>query len=303
MSRILVVGDVMTDVIVRPHGPLVRGSDRDATIRTAPGGSGANQAAWLGHLGAEVGFVARVGAADAGAQAAALRAAGVTPHLAADADLPTGLLVTLLDPDGERSFLTDRAANANLSAADLPDSLLDGTALLHISGYSLFSDAPRASVLAFAATARARRITVTLDAASAGFLAEVGPARFLGWTDGIETLFANADEAEVLAGAADPQAQLAALSARFPVVVLKRGAAGAMALARGGAVLSQASPAVAAIDSTGAGDAFLAGFLDARLRGADLAGCLAAGVALGALAATRLGGRPPDGLRSRPIGG
>ncbi len=289
---ILVVGDVMTDIIVRADGPIVRGSDRSAKIRSAQGGSGANQAAWLGHLGANVGLVARVGSADAAALADGLRAAGVTPHLAADPDHPTGVLVTLLDPDGERSFLTDRAANTRLGPADLPETLLDGVTLLHISGYSLFSEGPRAAILAFSAAARRQKIPATLDAASAGFLRDVGPQNFLAWAAGTETLFANADEAQTLTGRTDPRAQLGDLSRHFPLVVLKRGRDGAMALARGEPPVSQPSPTVTAIDTTGAGDAFLAGFLNARLAGNTLQDCLAAAVTLGAQATTKLGGRP-----------
>ena len=60
--RVLVIGDVMTDVIVVPEGPLVRGSDRRASIRSRPGGSGANQAVWLAAAGARTSFVGRVGA-------------------------------------------------------------------------------------------------------------------------------------------------------------------------------------------------------------------------------------------------
>ena len=292
-AEILVVGDVMTDVIVRPHGALVRGSDRAATIRTAPGGSGANQAAWLGHLGASVALCARVGAADAQAQAALLRAHGVVPHLAVDPDLQTGILVTLLDPDGERSFLSDRGANTRLREADLPATLLDGIRLLHVSGYSLFSDGARAAVLGLCAEAMRRHLPVTFDACSAGFLRDVGGENFLAWTAGAATLFANADEAEALTGEADPNRQIAALAARYSCVVLKRGALGAMAT-QGGEVLSAPAPAIAAIDTTGAGDAFLAGFLHAHLGGASRAASLAAGVALGGRAATLLGGRPPQ---------
>jgi sugar/nucleoside kinase (ribokinase family) len=290
--EILVVGDVMTDIIVRPLGPLVRGSDRSAKIRPMPGGSGANQAAWLGFLGARVAFAGRVGAADLDAQAALLRAHGVVPRLAADPELPTGLLVTLLDPDGERSFFSDRGANTRLCRDDLPDSLLAGIRNLHVSGYSLFADGPRAALLALRDGARRLGIGVSVDACSAGFLREVGPARFVDWTQGA-TLFANADEAETLTGETEADQQLAALAARYPTVVLKRGAAGAMA-ARAGTTESAAAPVVAAVDTTGAGDAFLAGFLHAQLAGAALADCLAAGVALGARATTRLGGRPPS---------
>ena len=84
LAAVIVIGDVMTDVIVGPEGPLVPGSDRRATIRALPGGSGANQAAWLAHFGLPVRFVARVGAADRDRLAAALAASGIEPRLAAD---------------------------------------------------------------------------------------------------------------------------------------------------------------------------------------------------------------------------
>lgn len=277
----------MTDVIVRPHGPPVHGSDRAATVRLAPGGSGANQAAWLAALGVPVALAARVGAADHAAQAAALRAHGVTPLLAADAALPTGMLVALLDPDGERSFLTDRGANAALCRADLPDAIGDAARLVHVSGYALFAPGSRAAVRDFVAG----RVW-TVDASSSGFLAEAGAARFLDWTDGADTLFANADEAAVLAGSDDPTTQLAMLAARYRCVVVKRGAAGAVALAQGGLSCTVPAPQAEARDTTGAGDAFLAGFLAAWLAGAELARCLTAGVARGAQAVTLDGGRP-----------
>jgi sugar/nucleoside kinase (ribokinase family) len=291
---ILVIGDVMLDVIVRPSGPLVRGSDRAAVIRLHPGGSGANQATWIAALGGRVALVARVGAADAAEQAAALRRAGVRPLLAADPERPTGVLVALLDPDGERSFLTDRGANAALCRADLPDAALADLRLLHVSGYALFTPDSCAAVREFAANAAARGIPWTVDAASAGFLAELGPERFLDWTAGADTLFANADEAAALAGTADPARQLARLGERYRRVVIKRGAAGAEAVAHGEAPCAVAAPAVTAADTTGAGDAFLAGFLLARLRGAPLAECLADGVIQGGRATTLPGGRPPS---------
>src|SRR5271166_6939659 len=103
--RILVIGDVMIDIIVRPEGPLSRGSDRRASIAVEPGGSAANQAAWLAAFGVAVDLVARVGDDDVEAEAARLRNAGVTPHLVGDAERQTGRLVALIDPSGERSFL------------------------------------------------------------------------------------------------------------------------------------------------------------------------------------------------------
>ena len=114
-GRIIVIGDVMTDVIVIPEGPLVKGSDRRAAIQTRPGGSGANQAVWLGSMGTKVSFVARVGAKDKGHLEAYFKGFYVDPILIADPQKPSGMLVTIVDPDGERSFLTDRGANLDTS--------------------------------------------------------------------------------------------------------------------------------------------------------------------------------------------
>jgi sugar/nucleoside kinase (ribokinase family) len=279
----------MTDVVVRPEGPLARGTDRRARIRFEPGGSAANQAAWLAAFGVAVEFVARVGAADVAAEAAQLTEAGVTPHLIGDAARPTGRLVALIDPAGERSFFTDRAANEALEAADIPDALVTGAALIHLSGYSFFAASPRAAVLDV--VRRAGATPVSVDPASSAFLSEVGPQAFLDWTRGAALLLPNADEAEVLAGSADPETQCARLAALYPLVVIKRGAAGCLAAECARRCRVEA-PAVDAIDATGAGDAFAAAFLAARLAGAAIEAALRRAVAAGARATTRIGGRP-----------
>ena len=133
-GRVLVVGDVMIDVIVRAEGPPVAGSDRRARIEMRQGGSGANQAVWLAHFGAEVDFVGRVGACDAPDQEAIFRRAGVTPWLTGDPHRQTGRLVALIDATGERSFLTDRAANEALGYADIARAPIDAARLIHLSG-------------------------------------------------------------------------------------------------------------------------------------------------------------------------
>ncbi|KKB11068.1 ribokinase [Devosia geojensis] len=290
--RILVVGDVMTDVIVLPDGPMVLGSDRRARIRQRPGGSGANQAVWLGALGAQVTFAGRVGIADRERWDAYFTARGVRPLLAADAEQPSGVLVTILDAAGERSFLTDRGANLNLSPSDLPDALLDGVAVLAVSGYSLFEPGPRAAVTDLMARARARDIAIAIDPASAGFIEEVGADAFLGWTAGATLILANADEAQALTGPADRQAQVRALAAHFATVVVKCGATGAVLGDAGGIRLERLAPKVETVDSTGAGDAFAAGFLKAWCEGTDEAACLEAGIAAGARAVATIGGQP-----------
>jgi sugar/nucleoside kinase (ribokinase family) len=279
----------MTDVIVRPEGPLARGSDRRASITIHPGGSAANQAAWLASFGVKVDFVARIGLADVESETARFKAIGVTPHLVGDRTHETGRLIALIDPDGERSFLTDRGANEALEAGDIPDALIEGAALIHLSGYSFFASAPRAAILDVMRRAGDKPIGV--DPASAEFLREVGADEFLAWTRGAAILFPNEEEAAILAGSDDPETQCARLAARFPLVVIKRGAAGAEA-AQGALRWRINAPKIEAIDTTGAGDAFVAAFLAARLSGADIKPALERAVAAGAAASAVVGGRP-----------
>ena len=291
-SRILVVGDVMTDVIVVPEGPIVKGSDRRATVRSRPGGSGANQAVWLGAMGADVVFAARVGQADRAMYENYFRGLGVVAVLAGDREQPSGVLVTIVDPDGERSFLTDRGANLNLSSDDLPPGLLDDVGMIMVSGYSFFAPGPRAAVQGLFDAAKARGIAVAVDPASVGFLLEVGTSQFLNWTAGADWIFANESEAEALTGLTGYEAQMRALGERFGNVLIKRGRLGAALGGRDGVRVLLPAPEVTVVDSTGAGDAFAAGFIAAHLGGDDDAKALAKGIAAGAKAVQSIGGQP-----------
>jgi len=290
--RALVIGDVMVDYIARLEGPIAVGSDRRAAIARRSGGSAANQAVWLAHFGVGVDFVGRVGRADHERESQALRGAGVEPALAADDELETGRLIALVDPAGERSFLTDRGANDALEAADIPEALLARAALVHLTGYSFVAPSPRAAAIDVIARAAGRPIGV--DPASAEFLREIGPENFLEWTRGATMLFPNSEEAAVLAATDDHEAQAARLAAWYPLVVIKRGAAGCEAIA--GAQRWRADARAArAIDSTGAGDAFVSAFLTARLRGEPIETGLTRAVAAGAAATEIIGGRPEPG--------
>ncbi|NDZ89310.1 sugar kinase, partial [Streptomyces sp. SID10115] len=134
----------------------------------------------------------------------------------------------------------------------------------------------------------------SVDPASAGFLAETGPERFLSAVDGVAVLLPSRDEAELLTGLPDPADAASKLSHRFPAVVVKLGAEGAL-VARNGEVLHRVpAPPVRARDTTGAGDAFTGAFLAARLAGAGLGEAVAEGCDAGARAVRLTGGRPPD---------
>src|SRR5690606_36219202 len=119
-GRVVVVGDVIDDVVVRPLEAVTRDSDTRAVIARSPGGSAANLACWLGAAGAVVAFVGRVGAADGARHTEALERFGVDARLAADPDRDTGSIVILVDPDdGARTMFTDRGANLALVADDV----------------------------------------------------------------------------------------------------------------------------------------------------------------------------------------
>jgi sugar/nucleoside kinase (ribokinase family) len=289
--RILVIGDVMTDISVVLSGPLAVGSDVRATIRLHPGGSAATQAVWLARASLGVDFVGRVGAADHAAQSGLFAREGVTPHLAADAHLETGRLIALIDRSGERSFLTDRGANDALSPTDVPDALIAGADHIHISGYALFAAIPRATVMSV--IRRAGEKPISVDPGSAGFLREFGAQRFLDGLAGTKILFPNSEEAETLAGSADPAVQREALTRRFPLVVVKRGVAGAEAW-RGDEIFRVSAPAIEVVDTTGAGDAFAGAFLAAVLGDETMPNCLDKAVAAGSAAVGFLGARPPE---------
>ncbi|MET7684886.1 PfkB family carbohydrate kinase [Streptomyces sp. NPDC005423] len=295
-GALLVVGDVVTDVVARHRGPLAAGTDTAAAIRTVPGGAGANVACWAAHWGcADVRLLGRVGADSAAWHERELIAAGVRPRLVVDPGAATGTVICLVDAgaSAERTFLTDSGASLRLEPGDWSDASLDGVARLHLSGYLLFSESSRALVAAALESAHARGVPVSMDPASAGFLAELGVDRFLGLAAGLDVLLPSRDEACLLTAVPDAADAAAQLSRLVPLVVVKLGAAGAL-VAHSGAVHARvpAAPATAH-DTTGAGDAFTGAFLAALLAGADPEGAATEGCRAGALAVRRVGGRPP----------
>jgi ribokinase len=289
VSRIVVLGDVMVDVVVRLSAPLAPGSDAPALIRFHGGGSAANTAAWLARAGGEVLLVGRVGDDDRGRAARAeLSAAGVTARLAADPELPTGTCVVIVGPDGERTMAPDAGANDGLSDADLSYEVLAAAEHLHVAGYALLRAGSRPAARAAISRALGRGVTVSVDPSSAALLSP----EFLDHAAGAGLLLPNADEARMLSGEADPERAAEALAARFAEVVVTLGAEGALWTDGRQSVRADAVPVEAAVDSTGAGDAFAAGLLAARLDGAGPAEALAAGARLAAEAVATPGGRP-----------
>lgn len=240
--------------------------------RLATGGSACNTVKALSLLGASAGLVGKV-SADAHGRFFAERFAGlgVRTRLLPDS-LPTGVASTFITPDGQRTFATYLGAAARLSAADVAPDWFVGYDCLYLEGYLVQDHELISSIVR---TARKAGLTVCLDLASYNIV-ESDRDFFAALFRQADIIFANEEEARAYTGQ-EPVAALETLSALCPVVVVKTGAAGALA-ARGTERAAVAAEDVACVvDTTGAGDYFSAGFLYAYYQGRPLAECLRAG--------------------------
>ncbi len=301
-NRIVVFGDVIDDIVVVPRGPIRADTDTPSSIRHRAGGSAANAASWLGALGASVDFVGRVGELDVQRHRDIFESYGVTAHLIADSEHPTGTIVVLVEGNS-RSMLTERGANAWLSADDVTDDLLRAASAVHFTGYSIFDSVDHDPLRRLMARASDHSVTVSVDPASAGNLLDFGVKRFLELIDGAGILLPNLDEGKVLTGLTDPSEIAAALTRHFPLVVLTLGIDGVVVAERDAEPDVVAAVTCDVVDPTGAGDAFAAGFLARWLQGDAPAAAARAAADVAARAVQIVGGRPTDTVRrelSRP---
>jgi sugar/nucleoside kinase (ribokinase family) len=286
---VVVVGDVMVDVVAWLDGPIARGSDAPAQISFGAGGSAANVAAWLVAAGASPALVGCVGDDARGREArSSLLAAGVEVRLITDPEQATGTCVVIVEPDGERTMFPDPGANDALAPGDLPEELFAAGGHLHIPGYGLLRKGSRPAAKSAIALARSNGMTVSVDPSSAALLS----AAFFELADGANLLLPNAEEARVLTGEDEPALAARRLSERFPEVVVTLGGHGALWTDGPGLCRVPAVAGVTVSDSTGAGDAFAAGLIAARLEGAGPEEALAAACRLAARAVATPGARP-----------
>lgn len=266
--RITVVGSINLDLVAAaPKLPAPGETVTGARLERHPGGKGANQALAARRLGAEVGLVGRVGAdAMADEALALLRLADVElSGCTVDEEAPTGVALIAVSPDGENQIVVASGANAAFTP-DLLPARCDGALICQL-------ELPVETVVA--AVRRAQ-----------GFVClNLAPA-----ADTPEVLLRRADlivvnEAEAAFYGAD-------LAPAGGLVAITHGRRGAELLQGGQRIAQAAPPRVAAVDSTGAGDAFVAALTVALLEGREPEAALAFACAAGALTATRPGAQP-----------
>jgi len=253
----------MLDVVLVPERALEGGTDVPGRVALVQGGSAANTARWLAQLGARTSLIAAVGRDAAGrALVEAVRGDGVQARVTRVAGARTGRIGVVVAPGGERSFVADRGAADQLTPADLRPAWFARADALHLPVYSLLGEPLGLASRRAMALAREGGALVSVDLASIGPLLEQGrrAARALIEELAPDLLFATAGETEALLGvrAVDGLLELA------PTAVVKRGSKGATVLARDGESRLRfeiATQHLAVTDTTGAGDAFDAGFL------------------------------------------
>ncbi len=260
----MVLGDLALDVVLAPARPLERGTDVPGVVRLHQGGSAANTARWLARLGAQSTLVCAVGRDPAGrALVAALRGDGVTVRAARPPGARTARIGMVVDQSGERSFVADRGAADLLAPGDLRPGWFHRAGVLHLPAYSLLGSPLGEAAAQAVVVAREAGAAISVDLASAAPLLAGGrrAAQALVRRIAPDLLFTNGAEAEAFLGSGEPAELL-----RFaPLVVVKRGADGALLLTGSGrdrvGRLEVSTRPLPAVDTTGAGDAFDAGFL------------------------------------------
>jgi len=264
------------------------------------GGSAANTCAAAASLGARVGYLGKV-ADDASGQAFAddLKRLGIAyPTKPLKGGAPTARCLILVTPDGQRTMNTYLGACVAFGEADVDEAAVRSAGVTYLEGYLYDPPEAQAAFRRAAAIAHAagKRVAISLSDA---FCVGRHRAAFLDFiTRDADIVFANESEALSLFQVTDVETATRAFAATGKLVALTRGEAGSRVIAPGGAVSEVPAVPATVIDTTGAGDAYAAGFLAAHARGLPLAECGRWGSVAAAEAISHFGARPQADLKA-----
>jgi len=256
-----------------------------------PGGSACNTIVGIGKLGGVARFVGKCGKGTMGELILNdLRKQNVEPVLFRS-ESPTGRVLSIITPDAQRSMLTYLGASAETRPEDISEKLFKDAAIVHIEGYLLFNLELMQAALAAAKAAGAK---ISLDLASFTVVEESKELLEQLVDSYVDVLIANEDEACAFTGYSDEHLALEALSEQADVAVLKVGPRGSYVSHAGTTIAIGAMGDGNALDTTGAGDLWAAGFLYGLVNGYPLEKCGRLGSACGYEVCQVVGANIPD---------
>jgi len=297
MAKIIAMGNALVDIMtmlendeVLDNLNLVKGSmelvDQNTSSKIqeltnnlskslASGGSAANTIRSLATLGAETGYLGKIGKDNMGKFFAEdMIKTGVKPSLI-ETTTPTGVAVALVSKDSERTFATYLGAASELTPEDITPEIFEGYDILHIEGYLIFNNSLIEKAMQ---TAKECGVTVSLDLASFNVVeANLDFLKYL-VEKYVDILFANEEEAKSFTGA-EPLEALEIISKVCDIAIVKVGEDGSF-VKKGSIKHEEGVIKVKPIDSTGAGDNYAAGFLYGIINNWDLSKCARAGAVL-----------------------
>jgi len=256
-------------------------------------------ASWLSYNKTPAYLVTRVGSDSAGQTLLAeLDAYGVEHSNNVIPNMNTGVVVVIVGVEGERTMFPDSGANSGLGLSDLPD--LGQFSAVYLSAYSLINPKSREGVLAIISKIKSANLPIILDPATVGVLMEVGVQAANDWLEFVDCIILNEEESHFLTGKTNPIEAANELLKRVNTVVIKRGSNGALGQTRGGKVVQVEAKKTTVINTTGAGDAFAAGFISIWAKNEPLIDALESGANLAAKCVALIGARPFDSTESLP---
>lgn len=237
-------------------------ASQEATI--VPGGSACNTAVGVGKLGGQARFVGKSGKGKMGAFFETDLIKNNVDPLLFKSSSPTGRVLSIITPDAQRSMFTYLGASSEALPEEMTPACFADAAIVHIEGYLLFNPDLIMAVLNAAKAVGAR---ISLDLASFTVVEESQALLETIVKDSVDILIANEDEARAFTGHSDEIQAITALSQHAPVAALKIGERGSFIAHNGDIFKIEPQGTGTAVDSTGAGDLWAAGFLFGLVNG------------------------------------
>lgn len=291
MKKILGIGSTLVDILSQvpneevlnelnlPKGSMTYVNINDAVSigerlaqqygsQRAAGDSAANTMSGLARLGAKSGFLTMMGNDEMGQFFTNEMTRTGVEMLALKSDTPTGRVIAMVTPDGERTFATCLGASIELSPDDIKPELFDNWDIFYIEGYLVANpDMLRKAI----SSAKDKGLKIAIDLASYNVVEESRDFLLELVNNYVDIVFANEQEALALTGM-EPENALHYIAERCEIAVVKIGAKGAY-IQRGNEIVTIPPMKADVVDTTGAGDMWAAGFLAGLVKGENLQKC------------------------------